>query len=427
MRLWEVQLFGRTKEELKLNVSFCRDQFPSQCWDWAFFENAGGSFVPNSVIKRMTEYMTECQVQPGAPFPAATLAQERMDKGHQNMAEMIGADVDEVVLGPSTSANIDVLSRALRPLWEEGDEVIVTDLNHEANSGPWRRLEATGIRIVEWPVNPETAELDVRLLDQLLTEKTRLVALPHVSNITGDINDVKAITARVHEGGAMACVDGVAFAPHRFVDVKDWDVDFYTYSLYKTYGPHIGLMYGKKKHLLNAKSQHHYFIPETATSYKMNPAGPQHEIIASLSGISDYIDAVAAEHLTDVPNDLFSRTKAVYELFARHETQLAKIFIDWANAHEKVQVIGRTTSETDLRAPTFSIKVEGHSSEKIANAVTVDKIAVRHGDFYARRLVTSVGIDDFDDGVVRCSMAHYNTVAEVERLITALDKSIAAN
>ena len=159
----------------------------------------------------------------------------------------------------------------------------------------------------------------------------------------------------------------------------------------------------------------------------MNPAGPQHEIIASLSGISDYIDAVAAEHLTDVPNDLFSRTKAVYELFARHETELAKIFIDWANAHEKVQVIGRTTSETDLRAPTFSIKIEGQSSEKIANAVTVDKIAVRHGDFYARRLVASVGIDDFDDGIVRCSMAHYNTVAEVERLIAALDKAIAAN
>jgi len=417
-------LFGRNKEEPKLNVSFCRDQFPSQCWDWAFFENAGGSFVPKSVIKRMIEYMTECQVQPGAPFPASTLAQERMDEGHRNMAEMIGADVDEVVIGPSTSANIDVLSRSLRPLWNEGDEIIVTDLNHEANSGPWRRLAATGIRIVEWPVNPETAELDINLLDQLLSDKTRLVALPHVSNITGDINDVKAITARVHETGALTCVDGVAYAPHRFVDVKDWDVDFYTFSLYKTYGPHIGLMYGKKEHLLKAKSQHHYFIPEDATSYKMNPAGPQHEIIASLSGISDYIDTVANEHLPDVPNDLFTRTKAVYALFAQHETALAKIFVDWANGQDKVRLIGRATSETDLRAPTFSIKIEGQSSEKIAKAVTRDKIAIRHGDFYARRLVESTEIEDPDDGVVRCSMAHYNTSAEVERLIMALDKAI---
>ena len=416
-------MFGRSKEETKLNVAFCRDQFPAACWDWAFFENAGGSFVPNSVIKRLTDYMTECQVQPGAPFPSSSLAQERMDQGHKNMAEMIGADVDEVVIGPSTSANIDVLSRSLRPLWAEGDEVIVTNLNHEANSGPWRRLAETGIRIVEWPVNPETAQLDTDLLDLLLSDKTRLVALPHVSNITGDINDVKAITKRVHDAGALVCADGVAYAPHRFVDVKDWDVDFYAFSLYKTYGPHIGLLYGKKDLLLQAKSRHHYFIPETATSYKMNPAGPQHEIIASLSGISDYINAVADEHLEDLPNDLFARTRGVYDLFTRHEGDLAKIFVDWAASKDNVRLIGRITADTGLRAPTFSFVAEGISSEAIALRVTADKIGIRHGDFYARRLVEALDIDA-EDGVVRCSMAHYNTVEEAERLVAALDRVV---
>lgn len=417
-------MFGRTKETSSLNVNFCRDQFPSQCWDWAFFENAGGSFVPKSVIARLSAYMTECQVQPGAPFPASTLAQTRMDEGHQKMAEMIGAAADEVVIGPSTSANIDVLSRALRPLWVEGDEVIVTNLNHEANAGPWRRLEKTGIRIIEWPVNPDTAELDIDLLDRLLTDRTRLVALPHVSNITGDINDVKAVSARAHAAGALVCADGVAYAPHRLVDVKDWDVDFYAFSLYKTYGPHIGLLYGKKEHLLAAKSQHHYFIPETATSYKMNPAGPQHEIIASLAGIADYIDTVAAEHLDEMPNDFNARVRAVYELFAAHEADLAKPFLDWATAKPGVRLIGRTSSAAADRAPTFSIVVDGRSSEEIATAVAQDKIAVRHGDFYARRLVEAVGIENPDDGVVRCSMAHYNTLQEVERLIAALDRAI---
>lgn len=417
-------MFGRTKETSTLNVGFCRDQFPSQCWDWTFFENAGGSFVPKSVIARLTAYMTECQVQPGAPFPASTLAQERMDDGHRKMAEMIGADVDEVVIGPSTSANIDVLSRSLRPLWAEGDEVIVTNLNHEANSGPWRRLEATGIRIVEWPVNPETAELDINLLDRLLTDKTRLVALPHVSNITGDINDVKTVTARAHAAGALVCADGVAYAPHRLVDVKDWDVDFYAFSLYKTYGPHIGLLYGKKKHLLAAKSQHHYFIPETATSYKMNPAGPQHEIIASLAGIADYIDAIAAEHLDELPNDFNARVRAVYELFTAHEADLAKPFIDWATAKPGVRLIGRASSAAGDRAPTFSIVVDGKSSEEIATAVAQDRVAIRHGDFYAKRLIEAVGVENADDGVVRCSMAHYNTLDEVERLIAALDRVI---
>ncbi|MBO6949346.1 MAG: aminotransferase class V-fold PLP-dependent enzyme [Rhodospirillales bacterium] len=416
-------MFGRAKEEIKLNVEFCRSQFPSACWDWAFFENAGGSFVPQSVIKRLTEYMTECQVQPGGPFPSGALAQKRMDEGHRNMAEMIGAEADEVVIGPSTSMNIDVLSRSLRPLWAEGDEVIVTNLNHEANSGPWRRLAETGIRIVEWPVNPETAQLDIDLLDRLLSDKTRLVALPHVSNITGDINDVKTISKRAHDAGALVCADGVAYAPHRFVDVKDWDVDFYAFSLYKTYGPHIGLLYGKKDLLLQAKSRHHYFIPETATSYKMNPAGPQHEIISSLSGISDYITAVAAEHLDDMPNDLFSRTRAVYDLFSSHEADLAKVFIDWISSKEGVQLIGRQTADADERAPTFSFISEGKSSEEIAEAASNHKVAIRHGDFYAKRLIEALGIDG-NDGVVRCSMAHYNTLDEAKQLVDALDRIV---
>lgn len=419
-------MFGRQKQEIKLDVDFCRNQFPANCWDWAFFENAGGSFVPKSVIARMTEYMTECQVQPGAPFPSSTLAQQRMDEGHQRMAELIGATTDEVIIGPSTSANIDVLSRSLRPLWEDGDEIIVTNLNHEANSGPWRRLAETGIKIIEWPINPETAELDLSLLERLLTDKTRMVAIPHVSNITGSINNVEEITQKAHAVGALVCVDGVAFAPHRFVDVKAWDVDFYTFSLYKTFGPHIGLMYGKKEHLLAAKSQHHYFIPEDATSYKMNPAGPQHEIIASLVGIADYFEAVASKHLPEPPNDFTARVRAVYELFAMHEEVLAKIFIDWANGRDDVRVIGSTSSAAADRAPTFSIVVDGKSSEAICRAVEDGKIGIRHGDFYAKRLVEAVGVEDPDDGVIRCSMAHYNTVEEAERLIAALDKAIAA-
>lgn len=419
-------MFGRQKQEIKLDVDFCREQFPANCWDWAFFENAGGSFVPKSVIQRMTDYMTECQVQPGAPFPSSTLAQQRMNEGHQRMAELIGASTDEVVIGPSTSANIDVLARSLRPLWSEGDEIIVTNLNHEANSGPWRRLAETGIRIVEWPINPETAELDLNLLDRLLSDKTRMIAVPHVSNITGSINNVEEITKKAHAAGAMVCVDGVAFAPHRFVDVKAWDVDFYTFSLYKTFGPHIGLMYGKKEHLLAAKSQHHYFIPEDATSYKMNPAGPQHEIIASLVGVADYFEAVASKHLPEPPNSFTDRVRAVYELFAKHEEALSKIFVDWANSREDVRIIGSTGSRASDRAPTFSIVVDGKSSEAICRSVEDDKIGIRHGDFYAKRLVEAVGIENTDDGVIRCSMAHYTTLEEVERLVVALDKAIAA-
>ncbi len=417
-------MFGRQKQQPKLDVAYCRDLFPPHCWDWAFFENAGGSFVPKSVIARMTEYMNECQVQPGAPFPASALAAERMAGGHRKMSELIGASMDEVVIGPSTSANIDVLSRSLRPLWSEGDEVIVTNLNHEANAGPWHRLAETGVRIVEWPINPETAELDIDLLDQLLSDRTRLVAFPHVSNITGSINDVAGITRKIHAAGAMVCVDGVAFAPHRYVDVKAWNVDFYCFSLYKTFGPHIGLMYGKKEHFLAAKSRHHYFIPESETSYKMNPAGPQHEIIASLVGVADYLDAVAHHHFDEPFDTPTERIKTVFDLFAQHEERLAEVFLDWANAKNTVRIIGRTTAAAADRAPTFSILVDGKNSEMIARAVESDRVAIRHGDFYARRLVEAIGVEDPDDGVIRCSMAHYNTVNEVERLVEALDRAL---
>ncbi len=417
-------MFGNNKETPTLDAAFCRGLFPPKCWDWAFFENAGGSFVPKSVIDRLVAYMSECQVQPGAPFPASELAAQRMKDGHDRMTEMIGADPGEVVIGPSTSANIDVLARSLRPTWEDGDEVIVTNLNHEANSGPWRRLAASGIRIVEWPVNPETAQLDISLLDQLLTERTRLIAFPHVSNITGDINDAAAITKKVHAAGAMTCVDGVAFAPHRAVDVKALDVDFYAFSFYKVYGPHIGCLYGKKARLLEARNQYHYFIGEEATTYKMNPAGPQHEMIASLAGIADYIDAVAEHHLKDAPNNLTARTRAVFDLFAQHEEMLAKPFVEFMAAKPDARLVGRPEWAAGRRAPTFSFHVPGRSSEEIARAVGVDQVAIRHGDFYARRLVEAVGVENADDGVVRCSMAHYTTAEDVARLIKALDRVI---
>ena len=239
------------------------------------------------------------------------------------------------------------------------------------------------------------------------------------------VNDdvLETVAVAVDERGRVEFSDGVAFAPHRFVDVKDWDVDFYAFSLYKTYGPHIGLLYGKKDLLLEAQSWHHYFIPKTATSYKMNPAGPQHEIIASLSGISDYINAVAAEHLDEAPNELFARTEAVYELFTRHEADLANVFVDWISSKDGARLIGRETAAPEERAPTFSFVAEGKASQEIAEAAANHKVGIRHGDFYAKRLIEVLGIDG-DDGVVRCSMAHYTTLDEAQALVETLDRIV---
>jgi len=407
-----------------LDLAFVRAQFPDACFGdgWAFFENAGGSYVPNAVIDRMTAYMRDSQVQPLAPYPKSQLAAARMADGHARMAEMIGAAPDEVVIGPSTSMNVYILAQALRPLWQAGDEVIVAVLNHEANSSPWRRLAEFGIVVKEWPVDAETGALRTDLLEDLLTERTRLVAFPHVSNITGDINDVQAITKQVHAAGAMVCVDAVAYAPHRAVDVKAWDVDFYLYSFYKIMGPHIGMLYGKRDRLLEARGQGHLFFAEDDIQHKLNPAGPNHETIAALAGIADYVEALAAHHFDAPANTLHARTAQVFGLIAAHEQRLAERFLDVALNMPGLRLLGRHTAHD--RAPTFSFTVKGKSSAEVVAALTAQKVACWNGDFYAPRLLEAVGVSDTTDGVVRTSMAHYNTVEEVMHLTMALEKAL---
>lgn len=412
-----------SKLPFPLDVDFCRAQFPDACWQWAFFENAGGSYVPSSVIERLTDYMRETQVQPGAPFPQSAKAAERMDQGRRRMAEMINAAPDELVLGPSMSNSIYVLARALRPLWRDGDRVIVAAANHEANAGPWWRLAENGIDVVSWSVDARTGTLDPADLAPLLNDRTRLVAFPHASNLTGDINDVAGITGMAHDAGACVCVDAVAYAPHRAIDVKAWDVDFYGFSFYKIYGPHLGCLYGKRQRLLEARNQYHYFVGEQATSAKLNPAGPQHELIASLAGIADYFEAVAAHHVPEPANDLNGRFKQVFGLFADHEERLARRFVDYLRSERRIRLLGRDEWMQDARCPTFSFVVEGWNSADVCRAVEADEVAIRHGDFYARRLVEAVGLDP-EDGVVRASMAHYTTEAEVDRLIAALSRAL---
>lgn len=413
-----------TSKKTELDLDFVRAQFPAACWDWAFFENAGGSYVPNTVIERLTAYMSETQVQPGPNFPVAAKAQERMDAGHARMAAMIGAAPNEVVITPSTSLNAYVLANALRRLWRPGDEVVVAIQNHEANSGAWRRLEEFGIKILDWPVHPETGSLDVDLLDRLLTERTRLVAFPHVSNILGEINDVEAITRKAHDAGAMVCVDAVAYAPHRAVDVKAWDVDFYLYSFYKIFGPHMGCLYGKFELLEAAVNQSHYFFAADDIAHKLNPAGPQHEMIASLSGISDYLDAVADHHLAEPPNDPLARSRAVFELFADHEERLAVRFAEFLASKPGVRVIGPAGGAKRDRVATFSFVTDQHRSAALPPLTLADRVGLSNGHFYAKRLIEAVGIEDADDGVVRASMAHYTSDDDLDKLIGVLDRAL---
>jgi cysteine desulfurase family protein (TIGR01976 family) len=404
-----------------LDVEFARSQFPALDDEWALMDNAGGSVAARQVIERVHDVMSKYQVQLGATYPLSQTAAKLVHDGRCAMAELIHAEPDEVVVGPSTTMNVKTLAAALRPTLAAGDEVIVTNLDHEANVGAWRQLEEHGIVVREWCVDPSSVALEVDALDALLRDRTRLVCLTHCSNITGEINDVAAIARRVHESGALVCVDGVAYAPHRRVDVKALDVDFYLLSLYKCYGPHLALMYGKHEHLRRARGQYHFFHPEDHVPHKFTPGNPNHELTSALPGILDYLGALARHHGVEAPANAAGELGVLFDMIAEHEEQLAAPILEFLRSHPKVTVIGPTESARRIRVPTISFAIEGRDSSEIPPLLERERLAVRYGHFYAYRLIRDLGLLE-RDGVVRVSLVHYNRIAEVERLIAALDR-----
>jgi cysteine desulfurase family protein (TIGR01976 family) len=403
----------------QLDLDFCRSFFPPLTNGEVYFENAGGSYVPQQVIDAMEGYMRECQCQPGWRFASSQSARARLDRAQNLMAEAINADRDEVVVGPSTTLNVYVLAHALAPLLEPGSEIVVTNQDHESNSGAWRRLADAGVVVREWRVDPRSGDLDVDALDQLLGKRTKLVCFPHVSNIVGSVNDVNAITAKAHAVGAMVCVDGVATVAHHLPDVKALGVDFYLFSVYKMYGPHLAVMYAKREHMKAASNQNHFFH-EGNVAEKLHPGGLSYESTASMAGIVDYLESVYAHHFGARDNDLRTRLGKVYGLFQAHESTLMARVLAYLEGRSDIRLIGRATSDSRRRAATFSVTLAGHDPADIASQLAERGICVGHGHFYGYRCVDALGIDPAQ-GVLRFSLVHYNTIDEVDRLTAALD------
>ncbi|MBL9033197.1 MAG: aminotransferase class V-fold PLP-dependent enzyme [Rhodospirillaceae bacterium] len=406
-----------------LDTAFVRDQFPPLADGWVFVENAGGTYVPRQVIDRTHEYMSQTQVQPNWNFASSKLATERIARGKHLMAEFINADHDEIVLGPSTTLHVFLMAQSLRPQFQPGDEIIVTEQDHEANVGAWRRLEEFGLVIREWPVDRTTGALQYDALDTLLSPRTRLVAFTHCSNVASIVHDVPALVRKIHAAGALAFVDGTAFAPHFPVDVKALDCDFYVFSLYKVCGPHQSVLYGKRDLLKKAHGLNHHFIPDDNVAYKFLPGGPNHELAAGCVGIADYFDALHAHHRLEPANSFHARLRRVYQLVMAHEARLAGKLEAFLKAKPGVRIVGRKPSGDGRLAPVIAFHVPGRSSAEIVARLNAERIAIGHGDFWAARLVKALGLTA-EEGVVRIGLAHYNDERDVERLIAALDKAL---
>lgn len=407
---------------MKLDIDFVRAQFPALSGEWVYMDNAGGSQTLKQVIARIGEYLTTSDVQLGATYDISQLGVKRVTEAARSIAELINAENEsEVILGSSTSMLLRVLSLCLTETFKPGDEVIVTNCDHEANIGPWADMEKRGINVKVWNVNPETLDLHLEDLGPLMNEKTRLVALTHTSNILGTLNPIKDIASFVHERGAKICVDGVAHAPHRLVDVKELDVDFYAFSFYKVYGPHYAVLYGKKAHLLNMPGWNHFFIGQEDIPLKFQPGGINFELSYSLLGLCDYLTGVAKIHADgQPPKGLKDAAALAFRCFAEHEETLSVKLIDYLNSKANVRIIGKKEADRDVRVPTISFMVDDMKSSSITEQVDKHKIGIRFGHFYAKRLIDDLGLAP-RDGVVRVSMVHYNTVEEVEKLIRVFD------
>ena len=411
-----------TLENIKLDIDYVRSQFPAfkdpLSKDWSFFENAGGSYVPKNVIDKLTEFMTATKVQPYAEYPMSKIAGENMDRATELFAKMINAKNNEILIGGSTSINLYVLSNALKDLISPGDEVIVTNQDHEANISPWRRLKDYGAKIIEWKFNLNDHELKISDLEKLISPKTKILAVTHCSNIVGSVNNLKKISNIAHKNNIIVIGDGVSYAPHGFPNVKELDVDFYTFSLYKTYGPHLALLYGKEEILKNLPNQNHEFL-KGQYPYTINPGGPNHEELVSLIGIYDYFENLYNHHFDNTKISILEKIEKINNLISMHEEEIANPILNYIHERKDFNLIGKNKITNKNRAPTISFYSNNKSSKEISNNLLKFNIATRNDNFYAWRCLKYLGID-VDDGVVRLSMTHYNNYIDTEKVIKAL-------
>jgi selenocysteine lyase/cysteine desulfurase len=404
---------------MALDIDFVRAQFPAFDQDvlsgQAFFENAGGSYTCRQVIDRLTRFYTERKVQPYGVYEPSRLGGEEMDEARDRLAAIMGVASAELSFGPSTTQNTYVLAQAFGQWLSDGDAIIVTNQDHEANSGPWRRLADRGVEVREWRVDPETGQLDLAALQNLLDDKVKLLCFPHCSNVVGEINPVAEICAIAKAAGVYTCVDGVSYAPHGLPNVDALGPDVYLFSAYKTYGPHQGIMVIREGLGFTLPNQGHYFN-EASLEKRFTPAGPDHAQVAASAGMADYIDALCDHH--GGSGDAAAHGAFAHDLMRAHEVELLQPLLDYARDKNSVRLLG--PSDAARKAPTVAMYAQ-KSGLELASALAPLGVNAGGGNFYGVRCLQGMGIDP-DHGVLRVSFVHYTSKAEVDKLINALEQ-----
>lgn len=417
-----------------LDVDVLRAQFPAlqQCGadgrPFVFFDNPAGTQVPQAVIAAVADYFRQMNANSGGVFETSRRTDEMVSQVRAAMADFLNATSwQEIVFGPNMTTLSFALSRSLAQTLEAGDEIVLTRMDHDANVEPWRRAAARHglvVRMVDF-TRPECL-LDMDDLEAALGERTRVVAAAHASNAAGSLNPVRQIAAMARAAGALVVVDAVQSAPHVPLDVQELGCDFLLCSAYKFYGPHVGILWGRRE-LLARLPVDKVRPAKDLPPWRWETGTASFETIAGLGATLDYLEdfgrfhgaPFAARHAQLAGRRL--RLKTAMEALAAHERDLCRALIETLQQIPGIRVTGVTDPQRlELRVPTVIFSVTGHAPADIAAGLAQQGIFVWSGDFYAQELMQRLGHGA--EGMVRAGLAHYNTVAEIERLGEALRK-----
>jgi cysteine desulfurase family protein (TIGR01976 family) len=378
-----------------LDVTAVRARFSALDRSLAFFDGPGGTQCPDEVVDAISSYLRDSNANIGAPYETSRRTDALVEHSRVRAADFLGCAPEEVAFGPSMTALNFLLTRAFARTLREGDEVVVTAIDHDANVSPWLELAHDMGIVVNVAGLTQDLEVDFEDLEAKVTDRTRVIAFPVAANSVGTAPDVRRLVCLARAVDALAWADAVHYAPHGPIDVAAWDVDVLICSPYKFFGPHMGLAFGKRELL------------ETWRPYKVRPAAnlpvghrfelgtSQHELLAGFVAAVDYVDSLG------------------WDAMVTHERALGERFL--AGLPERVQLYGLRTM--DGRVPTFCFNVEGRSPEDVAVSLAARDVAVWHGDYYAVETMKHLGLAD---GAVRAGVVHYNTEDEVDRLLDGL-------
>jgi cysteine desulfurase family protein (TIGR01976 family) len=409
----------------KLDIDWVRQQFPAlqqtvNGQPAVFFDAPGGTQVPQRVIDAITNYLTTSNANTCGAFATSVRTDQMIADARTAVADFLNCDADEVVFGPNMTTLTLALSRAVGRELKSGGELLVTVLDHDANVSPWVCLEERGVKVRTADIKPSDCTLDMFDLQAKIRRNTRLVAVGWAANAVGTINNVSEVVRLAHAAGSMAFIDAVHYAPHGPIDVRALDCDFLVCSAYKFFGPHVGILYGKREQLqrlrpykLRASTEQ---LPDRWETGTQN-----HECLAGLISAIDYIADLGRRHSPTAA----TRREAIlaaYEVTRQHEHALAEQLITGLLAIPGLTFYGiKDLTRLDQRTPTVAIRMEGYTPRELATRLGERGIFTWDGNYFAVNLTERLGVEN-TGGMLRIGLAHYNTAEEVGRLLAELKR-----